>query len=262
VLVLEDFSSHFIESLDGPMWSVAVEWQIYFAFALLFVPMVRRFGFLATTVAAFCIGLLPTFAGALRHQGDWYPLGLASFWYLGLFMIGYAAASLSIDTRPSVVRQFDRLPWGTIAVVLAIGSAVGAAMLKPWTMRSALWPEDILIGIAFAAQFTADARARKFGRTTWFEWLFSRTPLIFLGAFSYSLYLVHDPVMTLVLASVRPGWTNPQVIACAALAAVSAVVVSYVVYRTIERPFLTSYRRRGDDRSLHSAKIVELPDAG
>ena len=44
LLLVHNFSEHWIWSINPPLWSVAVEWQIYFAFPLVLLPIRRRFG--------------------------------------------------------------------------------------------------------------------------------------------------------------------------------------------------------------------------
>ena len=61
-----------------------MEWQIYFFFPFLLLPLLRRFGICVAVAAAFVIGLAPHF---LLHRFD-----ETSPWYLGLFSLGMAGA--------------------------------------------------------------------------------------------------------------------------------------------------------------------------
>src|SRR5665213_1519018 len=73
------------ESSATPMWSIALECQIYVVFALLLVPVWRRFGPWAQLAVALAIGLAPQllFRGALAYTAPWL---------LGLFAMGVVAA--------------------------------------------------------------------------------------------------------------------------------------------------------------------------
>jgi peptidoglycan/LPS O-acetylase OafA/YrhL len=261
-LMLHDLSNRVIDTIDSPMWSVAVECDIYVLFALLMVPMVRRMGFLPMVGASFALGLLPTLIGAVRQQGAYYPLSQGCFWYIGLFALGYAAANLSVDPRPQFQRMFERWPWQVIAIACGVLTLAIIAYSPPFeTGHGTRWLQDVVLGIAVAAQFTADARARRNGRPTLFERFFLLRPLIFFGAFSYSLYLIHLPVLDLIALVIRPGWNDGQVAAWMSFGVVITVVAAYGFYRVFERPFLTSYRVRGDQRSMHDRSELEIPDS-
>jgi peptidoglycan/LPS O-acetylase OafA/YrhL len=259
--LLHDLSNRLIVTIDGPLWSIALEWQIYFLFPLMLVPLARRFGFVPMVCAAFALGLFPTLLGALRHQGDYYMFSQACLWYIGLFALGYAAANFTVDQRAEVVRRLDEWPWGTIAILLACAVLAVVAMTPPFeTTHGTRWFQDILVGFALAAQFTADAQARKRGRTTWFERLFSWQPLVFFGTFSFSLYMVHMPIIDLFARLGNPRWNDVQFSAWMYASVAAGLAFSYAFYRVFERPFMTMYRRRGDAASLRSSASVEILD--
>ena len=90
LLLVHNLSMSTYHAIDPPMWSVASEWQIYFAFALVLVPAWRKVGTLSTVAAAFILGVLP-FGLAILHLPTFF---WACPWYLGLFALGMCAASL------------------------------------------------------------------------------------------------------------------------------------------------------------------------
>jgi peptidoglycan/LPS O-acetylase OafA/YrhL len=261
LLMLHNISNGLVLTIDNPMWSIAVESDIYVLFPLLLVPLARRWGFIPMVVTGFAVGLLPTAIGALRHQGAHYPLAESCMWYIGLFALGYAAANLSVDPRPAVVSRFERWPWGAIAVACVAALAVVIAVTPSHAeTNGSRWFPDMLLGSAIAAQFTADARARRRGRTTPFERFFMLRPLLLAGTFSYSFYLVHLPIIDLGMSFVRPDWPPAAVLGTGILTFAAALGVAYAFYRTIERPFMSAYRRRGDAESLRSVAAFEIPD--
>jgi peptidoglycan/LPS O-acetylase OafA/YrhL len=247
------------------MWSVAVECDIYVLFALVLVPVARRFGFTVMVAGALAISLLPTLLGALHHEFVDYRFAQTCPWFVGLFALGYAAANLSVDPRPAIARRFQHWPWGRIAAGCALATLV-AVVLTPSDLdydkggNGIRWYADILLGLAIAAQFTADAQARLQDRRTNFERFFTLRPLLFLGTFSYSFYLVHIPVSDLVMSLARPDWSSTAVTGLAVCGFIAALIVGYIFYRLVERPFMTEYRRRGDAASLRSSKAIEIPD--
>jgi peptidoglycan/LPS O-acetylase OafA/YrhL len=44
LLLLHNVNADWNHAINGPMWSVATEWQIYFVFALVLLPIQRKFG--------------------------------------------------------------------------------------------------------------------------------------------------------------------------------------------------------------------------
>ena len=80
-LLLHDFSRNWIYKINPPLWSVAVEWHIYFFLPFVLVPLWRRFGLLAMLVTGVALGAAP----ALLLRDIYMP---ASPWFLGLFSMG------------------------------------------------------------------------------------------------------------------------------------------------------------------------------
>lgn len=83
--VIHNLSPQWSGRINMALWSVAIEWQIYFVFPLLLLPIWRRFGSAAAIAAGFAVGLLPLVITR-------YDLSVACFWYIGLFALGMAGA--------------------------------------------------------------------------------------------------------------------------------------------------------------------------
>ncbi|MDQ6925832.1 MAG: acyltransferase, partial [Candidatus Eremiobacteraeota bacterium] len=129
------------EYLNGPLWSIALECQIYVVFALLLVPVWRRVGVWAQVGVAVGVGMLPHFA--LNGTVDYVVP-----WLLGLFAMGVAAAHAT--ARKPTMRI---IPWGwltsaatALTLVLAIPRGDGAP-------DSVLWLPDLAMGAAVALLF-------------------------------------------------------------------------------------------------------------
>ena len=58
-LLLDNLSVGWASKINSPMWSVATEFQIYFLFPSLLIPLWRRFGLTAMVIIGFIIGLTP-----------------------------------------------------------------------------------------------------------------------------------------------------------------------------------------------------------
>lgn len=91
--LIHNFNPGWHSKIDYPMWSVATEWQIYFFFPLVLLPIWRRWGSAATVAIAFVISLAPLFLFFDRFSG-------VSPHFLGLFALGMAAADLNFPLSP------------------------------------------------------------------------------------------------------------------------------------------------------------------
>ena len=97
-----------------PMWSVGTEWQIYFLFPWILLPMWRKFGTMAPIIAGYGAGIALHFV--LRGFCD-----CAAPWFIGLFAMGMAGAAISFSPRPFEAYLRDRLPWGLVALCGTVG---------------------------------------------------------------------------------------------------------------------------------------------
>jgi len=220
------------EYLNGPLWSVGLEAQIYVVFALVLVPLWRRFGVWTQLVVAVLAGLMPHFAlgGAL----DW-----TCPWFLGLFAIGVCAAHFT--HAPGV-----RVPWKALAALFGIAALVIIPVSHPHTLRGGYYgpyiTTDVLLGVAVGLFFVAAA-----GRdgTLWIPArLLAVRPFERLGLFSYSIYLLHVPLVLCVYEAIVTHQLTGIVANLAYLALVPFVLaVAYGWYRLLERPFMSSRLR-------------------
>jgi peptidoglycan/LPS O-acetylase OafA/YrhL len=231
-------------TVDSPMWSVATEWQIYFLFPFILLPLWRRAGLAAAIVGGFAVGLIPVFLLPRDTDFDtWCP------WLLGDFAMGMAAAAIAIaPARGSgAPARFARIGiWGVafIACVLVIGGLQGG-LPRIWHKMSE-WQHDALTGIAVGLLLVYLARCQLSSTkpSLAFRVLDTRWP-IFLGAFSYSLYLVHYPLVctldVFVGRFIRSGVAH--VIAMYGLGTILSLLAGYGFHLAFERPFMRSKPR-------------------
>jgi peptidoglycan/LPS O-acetylase OafA/YrhL len=109
LILVHNWSSVDIYSIDGPMWSLAVEWQIYFLFPLILIPIWRKWGSLAVAVVSIGLGVAIQF---LFDSTQSYIFA----WFLGLFTLGMVAASICFSTKPEEVKWRTKLPWGKLCI--------------------------------------------------------------------------------------------------------------------------------------------------
>ena len=186
LLLLHNLFPHDVWQINNALWSVAVEWQIYFLFPLLVLAWQRLGGGKATLIFLVCaVGTYfflrhTTFSGLMPH-------------YLGLFAIGALGAQVAFSATPAMQRLRDRLPCGPLILLMAMGM-VGLLSRYTWAFAlKRLVFFDMLVGLLATLLLIMAARPQP----TWVRKFLSIKPLAFLGTFSYSIYLIHVPVQQL-----------------------------------------------------------------
>jgi peptidoglycan/LPS O-acetylase OafA/YrhL len=243
LFLVHNWSPEWATRIDPPMWSIAVEWQIYLVFPLL-VLVARRWGAVAALLLGLTVGIAQGYGETLGLRA--YPFSYP--WYLGLFSLGMFAAWLCFGAPERVQRWRDRVPWLAVAAV-AFVAMFGLKVFGLRALSGGDWITDPLLGVAAAALLVSlTLRPRSaLCRVTSLPWV------VRLGHASYSLYLVHAPVLALVaLAVLGLGVDGPQArLAVILLGPLAALLVTYPFYLAFERPFTRPPQPR--------VKVVEQP---
>lgn len=205
----------------GPAWSLTLEWQFYLiAPALIWVLTNARWRM------AGVIGLIAV--GFVYHSR---ALGI---WYLPAFFPGAAHIFLvGIGCRLG----FDRLK------ALAVGPEVALAILA----MGVIYPEMLWLAVWFAFYlfllhgevWRADPWARAVSKGL--SALLASRPAQYLGARSYSVYLIHLAVIELFCWLILPRFQlSPMGLFFALLVVVvpTVLVASDLLYRLVERPMI------------------------
>ncbi|MEV6538596.1 acyltransferase [Streptomyces sp. NPDC051665] len=194
-LVLQDV--FFAPTPNGAFWSIGVEAELYLLFPL--VLLVRRRFSAAAAVACVTLpvivrGLLAT--GANPVEGDnWLAPHLAPVFVAGVVGAGIVVAS----------ERVRRLPWGWFAVLAALPVlALGFIQGSVWTVNHYFW-----IDLAIAPAMTMLIAAVATGQPAFLVRLLTARPLRILGDASYSLYLIHLPIVLVVIRRVAPHVVAP-----------------------------------------------------
>ena len=217
-------------TIDGPLWTVALEWQIYFVFALLLLPLWRRVGPLWTVVLAYVLGLLPMLAG----------YRFASPWFIGLFAVGMLAAWINFSRRESFGPR-DAAGWEKWAMAFAASVVVLTALKLP-ALATPHPLIETLLGLATATFLIASTRRlQQLQAPNLLARAFEHPLSIKLGVFSYSVYLFHYPVLKALNLPIRdaqlPAVQSFALLVCVAVPLV--MVAAYAFHLAFERPFMT-----------------------
>ncbi|WP_066942302.1 acyltransferase family protein [Microtetraspora fusca] len=235
-------------SPNGAFWSIAVEAQLYLAFPLMLLVR-RRAG------AAVLLGAVTCLVAAIGLAAPHVP-AVDLFMRLTpqfavLFAIGAVAAGAAKPAERvepagavgGVPAPWTRaLPWAAPAAavpVLLLIALAGAA----WTVEHYFWV-DLAVGPAVGLLLAAVAR----GRPAPLVRLLDTRPLRRLGSFSYSLYLIHAPIVValaeLLLAPRLPSGV-PLFLAMSAVAAPLSVLAAWLFASVFELPFQRHRSVRG-----------------
>lgn len=198
---------------NSPLWSLALEGIVYVLYPLAFVPLYRRRSPRFAFAVCGSVGLMGLAFWAATGSAWWSALGYSGIWLLGALLAEIYVSGF-------------RWRGGSVSFALALIGLVGLAALwgrLPVALGEGLW------GLAFAVAILALLTAPEAGLVVRARSFLGAVAVV--GAFSYTLYLFHYPLLHLLGAilmrwrgtpSVPYGWAALGAAACLALAAAVA----------------------------------------
>jgi peptidoglycan/LPS O-acetylase OafA/YrhL len=215
-------------SPNGAFWSIAVEAQLYVIFPLLLLMLRKAHSLLmlaCVTAVVAAVGLLSPHVSLVELLQRLTPQ-LAALFAVGVFAAGILAAS----------NHVRRLPWHWLSLA-AFVPVLAVIVLKGsvWTIGNYFWI-DIALGPAIAMLLAAAATERP-RRLVGF---LNTRPMRSLGSFSYSLYLIHAPIVVAIYELVvapRVAHGVPALLVMLAIAVPVSVVAARLFAAVFEIPF-------------------------
>ena len=238
LVMLHNFSANQAYHIDPPMWSVATEFQIYLLFPTFLLPVWRRFGGAAAIVAGYVAGLLLHTGLHIARIEDG-----ACFWFVGLFAMGMCAAD--INSRYKTTAAIDTRWRPALAVMSTLVFGLAFTIPKIYSEKY-VWASDILVGLTVMALIIVCTQHLQTGTSFPLLTIFSSKPVVRLGNMSYSLYLIHYPI----LAALQFGFwrihlnDDAQLIGLCLLGVPLVLLVTSVFYNYCEKPYVSSARNK------------------
>ena len=217
VAFLQTWSPERLGSINGSLWSVALEAQLYLAFPLM-VIVARRWGVTPLVVVAVALSLamsaLPLEGAVGSALTDEHNLPVR----LVQFVAGVGAASLFVADRvPS-----PRVLWAITVIGGLVALGWSTADLEPG--RVVAWTVPCVAVVLLVSTVHGPQLAR--------------TPLERWGLASYSFYVIHQPMLFFLGRVVRPHVdSDPMALLIGLVAALPiTAAAAWLLYITVERP--------------------------
>lgn len=251
--------------LDGPLWSVAAEWKIYFLFPLL-IWVWKRFHMLWMLAIAALIGYGITLLTMFFH----YPASLGNTcpWYVFLFALGVWAGSataqaVSMQNSFTVCVRNLAIASLTVLIVLLLKYPVPSQGQDNLYIQH-LPAIDAAVGALTAAGLLL-LYERMVNKTVCLSLsVLSWAPLVRLGTFAYSIYLIHIPLLWLSAGGLhRLGLTDAhpimQALVLFFVVIPAIIVLAYGFFLVCEKPFLNTRKHSTTSETERDAILSPAP---
>jgi peptidoglycan/LPS O-acetylase OafA/YrhL len=227
LFLIHNLSEEWILKINGPLWSVATEWQIYFVFPIL-ILIWRKINLIFSLLFALVLGSTIALKMPVIHS-----------WYLGLFAMGMVSAVVCFSKEQYFVSIRSAFNWSALSKISAVLLVLFLALLHFKTIH--LLISETIVGALFCIfliNFTL-IEITSLKRPPMLKILNTKFAL-FLGAFSYSIYLIHSPILALLnLISLNYEMsTDTRLIFMLFISVPFAILISYAFYWLVERKFV------------------------
>jgi peptidoglycan/LPS O-acetylase OafA/YrhL len=190
--------------ISPSLWTIGTEVQLYLLFCLVLVPIWRKLGMLATLVAGFAVGFVP---GVILGN----PGGVPSPFYPALFALGMGAAMVARSNGALEKTLRERASWSGICTILCLITAL-MNVLNLEDPRGSRSFSNVAVGCALAAFLIHGATAARrdsLGRESAILRILRSRFAAMLGLISYSLYVVHEPILRAMHLYLERAGTSP-----------------------------------------------------
>ena len=213
-------------TINHVFWSVGVECKIYLLFPLILF-LQKRLGILSAG-AAMCATFWLTYAMPQQYR-------IANPQYLAMFCWGSAAAYVANSQEAHWLRMRQSRLW---LLLLAASAAATVFLCRRIGFRNEwLFLVDPWVGLGTVSTLVLAARSGSGAVRRVLNW----KPLVFVGTFSYSLYLIHAPLIQAVWQyAINPITSSAaqEFLALVGFGLPAILICAWLFYFFCERPFV------------------------
>ena len=223
LLLFQNFTANPFQ-ISGPLWSIAVEFQIYLLFPA-FIAIYKKWGIWATlaftSILGYSASLLFSYCGLENSYAH----------YIVVFGFGMAAAHFGFRVRASAI------PRALLACHLAIPVLLIIGLEAHRELGSNKFITDALAGLVVAniLMISTMTPSGALAKSLSFK------PLASIGVASYSLYLVHSPLQQLLWQTIAEpfNWSKPATFVLMSTAGTAIILLATAGFFCVfERPYL------------------------
>ncbi|TLS49411.1 acyltransferase [Paenibacillus antri] len=225
-----------LTNVNGVVWTLFHEMRISFVFPLIMLVVARNSLFRSFTALFVMIAIAYVGLGFLSNYAT---TGLLSAFIFSVresvyYMLFFALGAFLAKYKDVIAKSLQRAPFPLKAGVLLLAISTVSGRWLYWFV-DALPPFvlDVVSAAGILAMFSCILSMKRLDR------VLSGGVLMFLGKISYSLYLVHIPVLMLVGS--YAGRLLPLPVAFAFVPAVSVIAAAFV-YKYVEQPAIWAGR--------------------
>ena len=259
LLLIQDAFTHTKSNINYALWSVSVEWRIYFVFPLLII-LRRRWGSLTVAVAATVLSYLIIYVikNTVLNSHVSLEIGGVTPQFLGLFAMGLMGADIAYGQKA----LFPLLRHPAYAMALLVVTTLVMVVLSEIKfLNNDVLPieyTDAFVGLWAMSILVAAANSK----VRWLDKALSWRPLVFIGSFAYSIYLIHAPLIQVLWQYVfipLQSHASAMFVALCLVGTPLIVSVSYLFFLCCERPFLNRRKRETTAQTERDVALSPAP---
>jgi peptidoglycan/LPS O-acetylase OafA/YrhL len=250
VLMIHNLRPDYVMSVNGSLWSLALEFQLYILFPVI-VEAFRRFPARVVLLTVMVLSAAYRFflvrENYLIDDGYAYVLAYSLLGRCFEFVLGMFTAMLVArwhEEGKSPLRPSDYLLPLIITPLAILDGKHGHFQALT----------DIMWGLVFAALLLMASRPHTAAHR-----LLSSRALVSLGIFSYSVYLIHLPLVIYLGQYAYDHFSNTVLVLFQLFLVVPSMLgLGYVFHLLFEKPFMTPSKPRKTLSPINAVSVVPI----
>ena len=232
----------------------AITWRIYFLFPV-FILLFGKWDGGKVVAGVLAVAFLVLFG--FQHYGLTLLYGTMPA-YFALFTMGMMACEIGLGHQKRLSELRDRTPW---LALWAAAALVFLGLLFKWRANISpthLFLQDTATGVVAALLLIALSKPGASRLRDALSW----KPLVFVGTFAYSIYLIHMPLAQMIwqygLHPLHKGFLGTYFLMIV-VGLPLILGVSYLFFLAVERPFLNTKKHETLAETARDAALSPAP---